>query len=111
MASLDDLIAEQLRRCELSGELQASPYYGKPLDLDDGLMDTPVELRLPFKILKEAGFVPHEVVMLRELTELKKQLAALPPDEPAALPLRKRAAELQQHIALRLEKLRLHGTL
>ena len=109
MPTLDEIIERDLRAAQASGELQAAPSWGRPLAFDDGWDETPPELRLPFKILKEAGYVPHEVAMLHELAALRAQLRAAGEDAPPAL--RRRLAELQQEIALRLEKLRATGTL
>lgn len=102
--TLDEHIAEQLAQSAASGELQAAPSWGKPLDFGDGYAETPVELRMGFKILKDAGVVPHEVTMLREVAALKQQLAD-EADASRAEALRQRIGELQQAVALRLEKL------
>ena len=77
MSTLDELIARDLAEAQASGELRGAPSWGRPLAFDDGWDETPTELRLPFKVLKEAGFVPHEVVMLRELAGLRERLAVL----------------------------------
>ena len=70
----------------------------------------PAELRMAMKVLKDAGVVPHEVTMMREATELQAQIEAC--TDAAALPLlQKHLAELQQNIALRLERLRVSGSL
>jgi hypothetical protein len=107
---LDDHIGRALRDSEASGELRAAPSYGKPLDFGDGYDQTPAELRMPFKMLKDAGIVPHEVTLMREAGELQSQVSAC--TDAAALPaLQRRLSELRQHIALRLEKLRLTGSL
>jgi hypothetical protein len=111
MTTLEEHIAEHLRESEASGELRAAPSYGRPLDWGDGYEQTPSELRMPFKILKDAGVVPAEVQMLQELARLKRQLAAGAVDAEAAAVLRQRVVELQQHVALRLERLRLSGSL
>lgn len=110
MPTLDELIARDLAEAQASGELRGAPSWGRPLDFADGWDETPTELRLPFKVLKEAGFVPHEVVMLRELAGLRERLAAASDADEAAT-LRKRIADLGQDIALRLERLRVTGTL
>jgi len=110
MPTLDEQIAQSLADSLASGELQASPSWGHPLPEDTGWDQTPVELRLPFKLLKDAGYVPHEVVQLRELAQLREALHAQP-DRADADTLRKRIAELEQLIALRLERLRVTGSL
>ena len=92
-----------------SGELQRAPSWGKPLPFSDGYDETPAELRMPFKILKDAGVVPHEVEMFRELSRLKRALHETS-DIGEAKALRQRISELQQAIALRLEKLRMSGS-
>jgi hypothetical protein len=109
MPTLDEQIAQHLRDAQASGELRAAPSWGKPLALDDGVDETPVELRLAFKILKNAGVVPHEVEMFRELARLKLALTTANGEEERTL--RRRISELQQSIALRLEKLRISGSL
>lgn len=101
---LDDHIGEHLRQCEASGELRSAPSYGKPLQLNDGYDDTPAELRMAMKILHDAGVVPPEVELLHRLAALRRDAAAADPDE--ALRLRRTASELEQLIALRLERLK-----
>jgi len=110
MATLDDHIAQSLRDSQRSGELQSAPSWGKPLDLNDGFAQTPEELRMAFKALKDAGFVPPEIEAMKQLAALR-ELIARDPDAPGTEALRRRASELQQHLALRLEKLRTSGSL
>lgn len=110
MRALDEQIAQHLKESAASGEPQSAPSYGKPLALNDGYEQTPEELRMAFKVLKDAGVVPHEVAMMRELAGLKQQLDGAN-DEAHAAALRLRVSELQQNIALRLEKLRVTRSL
>lgn len=110
MPTIDEQIAQSLRDSERSGELKSARSWGKPLELNDGYEQTPAELRLAFKALKDAGFVPPEVEMLNKIAALKRQIEAAP-DAAQARALRQRVSELQQHIALRLEKLRSTGSL
>ena len=109
MPSLDDEIARHLQESLASGELRGARDWGRPLDLGDGHDDTPPELRMPFKVLKNAGMVPHEVEMMRRAAALR--LAVETADPVAAESLRRELADLQQQIALRLEHLRISGTL
>ncbi len=105
MATLDEQIAQSLREALRSGELQASASWGKPLDLADGYAQTPEELRLAFKLLKDAGYVPPEVDTMKRIAALRQVIQA-DPEAPEADAMRQRLGELQQQLALRLEKLR-----
>jgi len=110
---LEDDIGRHLAESEKSGELRAAPSFGKPLDFGDGYDETPAELRMPMKVLKDAGVVPPEVEVMREIAALQAELDSLGPgaDDGAARALRQRLAEKRQALALRLEKLRLSGSL
>src|SRR5262245_24794216 len=102
---LDDHIGEQLRESEASRELRAAPSFGKPMQFNDGYDETPAEWRLPMKILHDAGVVPPEVEMLRELAALRREAAAAT-DPAQARRLAQKASELEQSIRLRLERFR-----
>lgn len=107
---LEDDIGRKLRESEASGELKTAPSYGKPLDLGDGYDATPAELRMSMKVLKDAGIVPHEVAMMQEAAALQARLDACD-DATEARALRQRLIELRQSLALRLEHLRVSGSL
>jgi len=113
MATLDDHIARQLADSLRSGELQSAPSWGKPLQPSDGFEATPDELRLPYKILKDAGVVPAEVLMMQKLAKLKRRLveATEAGDAEASAALRLQLSELRQSLALRMERLRATGKL
>ncbi len=67
-----DLIAERKIAEAISrGELDDLPGQGRPLDLDDDAL-VPEDLRLAYRILKNAGFVPPEVQTLNEIAELER---------------------------------------
>ena len=102
---LDDHIGRALRRSEASGELQSAPSWGKPLDFGDGYAETPPELRMGYKILKDAGVVPPEVETMRALAGLRRELdaAAGPADPARERSLRSRIAALQLALELRRE--------
>jgi hypothetical protein len=105
LRSLDEQIGEALRESESTGELRAAPSWGRPLALGDGYDETPAELRMPMKILKDAGVVPPEVEALHEVARLR-EAAARCTDAQEAARLSRRANELQQAVALRLERLK-----
>jgi Domain of unknown function (DUF1992) len=105
----DDHIGRALRESEASGELRTAPSFGKPMNYGDGYDETPEALRMGMKVLKDAGVVPPEVEVMREIAALQAQLAATA-DEAVAKPLRQRISEKQQALSLRLEKLRTSGS-
>jgi DNA-binding transcriptional ArsR family regulator len=106
---LDDQIGERLREAERNGELRRAPSWGKPLTFGDGYDDTPAELRMPMKVLKDAGVVPPEIEGLHRLAALRRDTAAAT-DDATRRRLAQQASELEQLIKLRLERLR-GGTL
>jgi len=110
---LDDHIGRSLAESEKNGELAAAPSYGKPLDFGDGYDETPADLRMPFKMLKDAGYVPPEVEAMRQIAALQAELQALPATTDAAVAqsLQRRIADLRQSLALRMERLRVPGSL
>ncbi|MCA3250201.1 MAG: DnaJ family domain-containing protein [Pseudomonadota bacterium] len=108
---LEDDIGRHLAESAKSGELARAPSFGKPLDFGDGYDETPAELRMAMKVLKDAGVVPAEVEAMQRIAALQAELDALAPDAPAAGPLRRRIADLRIALALRLEGLRRSGQL
>ena len=110
MPTQDEEIAQQLHQALESGELAGTPGFGKPLPGDPGWNATPESLRMPFKILKNAGFVPAEVELFHERTALS---AALQSCRSAGerIEVRRKLSDLKLKIGLRLEALRVNGTL
>ncbi|PTT90967.1 hypothetical protein DBR42_04850 [Pelomonas sp. HMWF004] len=106
----DERIARELAESMRSGELQSAACYGKPLVQADGWDETPVEFRMAFKVMKNAGLPPPELAAFKARTELRAQLEAAT-DEGVKHTLRRQLAELEQAIALRLEGMRASGKL
>ena len=110
LRSQDEAIADHLAEAMRSGELKSAPSFGRPLAEAEGWSETPVEFRLPFKILKNAGVIPPEVELFHQLAHLRQQLEGAT-TESQRLMLQQRLSELEQVIALRLESLRSGGRL
>jgi hypothetical protein len=108
--SLDEAIAEHLAEAQRSGELQSAESYGRPLAEAEGWAQTPLEFRLPFKILKNAGMPPAEVEMFRKRARLRAELEVAA-GEAERRRLQQQLAELEQALALRLEGMRASGKL
>jgi hypothetical protein len=114
---LDDDIGRALEISHNNGELRSAPSWGRPLQLGDGYEQTPNELRMGFKMLKDAGVIPHEVLLMKEIAALKAGLEAETAQSPNYPPSAQHQTQLQQlqlkqqQLAMRLEKLRTSGTL
>jgi hypothetical protein len=67
---LDFLAERKIDEAVSRGELDGLPGAGRPLELDDDAL-IPEELRLAYRILKNAGYVPPEVEQLTELRRLE----------------------------------------
>jgi hypothetical protein len=69
-------IAEQrIREALERGEFDHLPFHGKPIKLDD-LAGVPAHLRMGYKILKNAGVLPEEMQLKKEMMSLKALLDA-----------------------------------
>ena len=110
MPTFDEEIARHIQQALDTGELGGIEGFGKPLPQDPGWDATPESLRMPFKILKNAGFYPPEVAMFHERAALNASLAQCADGQERAA-LQRKLSELEQKLALRLDALRVHGSL
>jgi hypothetical protein len=81
------------------GELSDLPGQGEPLPLDDDAL-VPEELRMAYRVLRNAGFVPPEVETLRAIGDLERSI-----DDLTEGGTRCRALRKLQLLRLRLESL------
>lgn len=110
MPTQDEEIARNLREAMASGELPGTAGFGKPISEGARWEAPPESLRMPFKILKNAGVVPPKIELFREHAALAASLQACEDDTERNM-IRQRLSELEQRIALRLEALRVNGRL
>ncbi|MEX0960200.1 MAG: DnaJ family domain-containing protein [Burkholderiales bacterium] len=84
-----DLIAEQkIAEAMAHGEFDDLPTQGRPLELEDDTL-VPEDLRMAYRILRNAGFVPPEVQALQEIGQLERLIARLEEGEQRAVALKK----------------------
>jgi hypothetical protein len=110
MPTLDDEIARHIAEALAAGELKAAKSYGKPMTEMEGWEQTPEELRMPFKVMKDAGVAPPEIELFHERAKLRQLLEAVS-GEADRIKLQQALSELEQKIALRLEALRSNRSL
>jgi hypothetical protein len=81
MDFIERLAEQKILAAMERGEFDNLPGLGKPLELDDD-SNVPPELRVAYRILKNAGFVPPEVEVRREIADAESLLMrALTPTE------------------------------
>ncbi|MED4163496.1 DUF1992 domain-containing protein [Halalkalibacterium halodurans] len=79
------LAEERIQKAIKEGAFDDLEGKGKPLTFEED-QGVPEELRLSYKILKNAGFVPKEVEAQKEIIQLKQFVeACVDPDEEVKL--------------------------
>jgi hypothetical protein len=70
-------IAEQrIREAIARGDFEGLSGSGRRLPSEDVLAHVPPELRLAYRVLKNAGFVPEEVTLRKEIAQVEDLLGA-----------------------------------
>ncbi|BBB92826.1 MAG TPA: DUF1992 domain-containing protein [Methylomusa anaerophila] len=87
-----------------NGELDNLPGKGKPLDLQD-CCHIPPELRAGYKILKNAGLLPEEMELQKEIAALEKFIADCQQEDEKES-LRKKLIEKNLYYDILMEKRR-----
>jgi hypothetical protein len=67
LAFIEKIAEERIREAQEKGEFDNLPGAGLPLDLDDDA-GVPEELRMAWRVLKNAGCLPPEIEAGREIT-------------------------------------------
>jgi len=80
MEFLARIAEEKIREAIASGELENLPGKGRPL-LPEDLSRVPEELRAAYIILKNAGVLPEELQLKKEILSLQKMLACCTGEE------------------------------
>lgn len=83
MDIFDQIVERRIAEAVARGELDDLPGAGRPLDLDDEAL-VPEDVRVAYRILKNAGFVPEEVQLLAEIRSVEKLIAVATRDDERA---------------------------
>jgi hypothetical protein len=96
--ALQRLAESKIRAAMERGEFDDLPGRGKPLALED-LSGVPAELRMGFKLLRNAGCLPPELEARREAARLGALIAATgDPEERSRLSGLRADAELRYRL-------------
>ncbi len=75
----DKVIEAIIQEAMRNGQFDDLPGKGKLIDLSE-YFDTPEEVRAAYSILRNAGVLPPELELLKEIEELKQTLANITDD-------------------------------
>ncbi len=69
----DKLVEQKIREAQEAGEFDDLEGEGRPINLE-AYFNTPAELRAAYAVLKNAGVLPEEAAVLKELNEATARL-------------------------------------
>lgn len=74
MFIFDKIAEDRIQEAMRNGEFDNLPSQGKPINLDYWA-SLPEGIRAGFMLLKNNGFIPEEVQLLKDIEELREKLA------------------------------------
>jgi hypothetical protein len=99
---LDRIVESKIKEAMERGEFDNLSGKGKPLDLT-AYFDMPEDVRMAYSVLQNAGMLPREVVLLKEIAELKQIESALA-EEKKRLDVHKQIEKKQIEFSLMVER-------
>jgi hypothetical protein len=100
--SFDKIVEALIKEAQERGEFDNLPGKGKPIDLTT-YFETPEEMRQAQSVLKNAGMTSPEVLLLKEIAELR-QLQEAVTDEAKKQEIRKQIDHKQMEFNLMMER-------
>ena len=88
MLVFEALAEQRIREAIERGEFDHLPGAGRPLDLSGDPL-VPEDLRLAYRILKNAGFVPPELEAQKEIRDLEQLIRGMDAGAQRSLAVRK----------------------
>jgi DnaJ homologue, subfamily C, member 28, conserved domain len=76
----EKIVEQRIREAVEKGEFDNLPGKGKPIPLEDD-SHVPEELRLAYKLLKNADCLPPELMEKKEILQMEDMLAAIPDEK------------------------------
>ena len=88
MLGFQKIVEKRIKEAEENGEFRDLPGSGKPLKVDDDSL-IPEELRLTYKILKNADCLPPELQLRKEIRQMEDMLENIPDEKERYLHIKK----------------------
>lgn len=73
MSIIQKIVEEKIKEAQKRGEFDNLPGHGKPLKIEDD-SNIPEDLRLAYKILKNADCLPPELQLKKEIRQMEDML-------------------------------------
>lgn len=80
MLGFQKIIEQRIKEALLKGEFDDLPGRGEPIKLEDE-SHIPDELRLAYKVLKNANCLPPELQLKKEIRQMEDMLESMPDEK------------------------------
>lgn len=97
----DEIVENRIQEAMRNGEFDNLPSQGKPINLDYWA-SLPEGIRAGYMVLKNAGFLPEEAQLLKDIDELREQLT-FSPNQDAEVKIAKKLEETKIKYSLLME--------
>jgi hypothetical protein len=82
------IVEKKIKEAEERGEFKDLPGRGRPLKLDDDSR-IPADIRLAYKILKNADCLPPEIELQKEIRKMEDMLENIPDEKERYLQIKR----------------------
>lgn len=98
------IVEERIQEAMRNGEFDNLPSQGKPINLDYWA-SLPESIRAGYMLLKNNGFLPEEVQLLKDIDDLRERLASCTNQvKKAAIAKELEETRLKYNLAMELRK-------
>jgi len=80
MVAFEKIVERKIREAQEAGAFDDIPGSGQPLDLEDDA-NVPDDLRLAYKVLKNADCLPPEIQLRKEIRQMEDMLDNIPDEK------------------------------
>ncbi len=81
MSAWDAIVERKIAEAQLAGAFDDLPGAGKPLDLEEDRL-VPEDVRTAYRILRNAGYLPAELLDRKEAAGLRRLVATIAAGDP-----------------------------
>jgi hypothetical protein len=75
LSGFEKIVEERIQKAQREGVFQNLPGAGKPIQFEDA--NIPEDLRIAYKILKNANFLPPEIELRKQIQKTEDMLSGM----------------------------------